>query len=268
MAFLVSQVNAPAGWLHVAASGSPPDEATSQTQAQAAATVVYPSGSPDTIPVGALATVYGGTTPTFDRTAGPWLVLSVRASLALQVVKESDLGTVTGDYAVLARITRLVVESYHATAGSAGGSGAFVWVTKTANYTITGADLTAGHGFLVDASGGAVTITLPTAVGVTVPVTIKRIDTTYANAATIAPHASETLEGATSAPLLRQWHTYEWGSDNANWWIKSGFFANPLEHEGSVAVGDANAVPTELVVGADGTQLTSRSTATLGVDFE
>lgn len=86
--------------------------------------------------------------------------------------------------------------------------------SKTANYTITGTD----DVILADAAGGAITITLPTAVSVTKFFTIKRKNS-GANNVTVATTASQTIDGATTKVLAQQYESITVVSDNANWFI-------------------------------------------------
>jgi hypothetical protein len=87
-------------------------------------------------------------------------------------------------------------------------------VTKTANYTATAADET----ILVNAAG-LVTITLPTAVGITGKIyTIKKVDAT-SYATTVATTSSQTIDGLSTFPLPNQWGGVNVQSDGANWVI-------------------------------------------------
>jgi hypothetical protein len=97
----------------------------------------------------------------------------------------------------------------------AGGFGAAI-TTKTANYTATASD----HTILVDATAGAITITLPAASGATRRIyVIKKIDSS-ANAVTVDPNASETLDGATTRDLSSQYDSYTMQSDAVEWWLE------------------------------------------------
>ena len=69
----------------------------------------------------------------------------------------------------------------------------------------------------VDASGGARTITLPTAVGVKGKVyAIKKIDAT-GNAITVDGNAAETIDGSATISIPLQWSSIIIQSDGANW---------------------------------------------------
>lgn len=87
-------------------------------------------------------------------------------------------------------------------------------VTKTADYTATTSD----EVILVDASGGGVTITLPTAVGTANMYSVKKTDSS-ANLVTVATSASQTIDGGTTAQLKVQYASISVVSNNANWFI-------------------------------------------------
>lgn len=72
----------------------------------------------------------------------------------------------------------------------------------------------------VDASSGAVTVTLPTAASITGRVIkIVRTDATPANAVTVATTASQTIDGATTYLMYGQYEGIEVMSDGSNWVI-------------------------------------------------
>jgi len=72
---------------------------------------------------------------------------------------------------------------------------------------------------LVDASGGAVTITLPTASGITGRIyTIKKTDSS-ANTVTVDGDGAETIDGAATHILRRQYNRVTVQSDSSNWMI-------------------------------------------------
>ena len=87
--------------------------------------------------------------------------------------------------------------------------------TKTANYTLTTTDFTV----LGNASGGAITLTLPTAVGVSGQIyTLKKIDSS-ANVVTIATTSAQTIDGQSSYSLSLQYAGVQVQSNNSNWVI-------------------------------------------------
>lgn len=87
--------------------------------------------------------------------------------------------------------------------------------TVTSAYTLDSADET----ILANASGGAFTITLFTAVGIAgKQLRIKKIDTTT-NIVTIDGDGTETIEGDTTYPLGAQNRSVILESDDANWRI-------------------------------------------------
>jgi hypothetical protein len=86
-------------------------------------------------------------------------------------------------------------------------------VTKTANYTLTAADGTIRG----DATGGAFTLTLPTAVGISGRMySAKKVDAT-ANVVTVATTGGETIDGAATASLAVQYSSLSFRSNNVNW---------------------------------------------------
>lgn len=88
-------------------------------------------------------------------------------------------------------------------------------VTKVGAYTATDSDAV----ILCDASGGAFTVTLPTAVGISGKVyRIKKIDSS-ANAITIDADGSETIDDSTTRVLSSQYDAITIISDGSEWWI-------------------------------------------------
>lgn len=85
--------------------------------------------------------------------------------------------------------------------------------TVTTNYSMIWADET----ILADASGGAITITLPDPTSYpNYEVMIKKIDSS-ANAVTVSPHGTETIDGASSMTLANQNDAVRLRSDGSNW---------------------------------------------------
>lgn len=92
---------------------------------------------------------------------------------------------------------------------------------KTANYTANYGELV-----LVDPSGGAFTVTLPTASGNSGKRIVVKVDsatTTWHLAATVDGNASETIDGATTFPLYTPGEELEIVSDGTNWRINNHF---------------------------------------------
>jgi len=84
--------------------------------------------------------------------------------------------------------------------------------------TIT-ADYTAAYDAVIrcDASAGAFTVSLPTASGITGKAyLIKKVDSS-ANAITIDPYGTETIDGAATITLASQYDTVIIVSDGTNW---------------------------------------------------
>jgi len=88
-------------------------------------------------------------------------------------------------------------------------------IAKTTTYTATIDDNT----ITSDATGGAFTITLPTAVGCSGrEYLIKKTDS-GGNAVTVGTTSSQTIDGSTTYALNTQYKYVRVKSDNANWWI-------------------------------------------------
>ena len=71
---------------------------------------------------------------------------------------------------------------------------------------------------LADATGGAITVTLPNAIGAYKPVTVKRINA-GANAVTINTVSSQTFDGSTTGNINVQNQSLTFASNGANWFI-------------------------------------------------
>lgn len=100
-----------------------------------------------------------------------------------------------------------------------GGPHILPFAAKSAGYTTTAAD-----GMLtVDASGASRTITLVTAVGnAGLQYTIKKIDSSV-NTVVIDGNGSQTIDGAVTVSLSRQYEAITIISDGANWLIKGRY---------------------------------------------
>lgn len=88
--------------------------------------------------------------------------------------------------------------------------------SKTSNYTL----LTSDFQINGDASGGAFTLTLPTAVGNTgKEFVLFRTDQTFANIITIATTGGQTINGVSTKTLATQYESWRLISDGANWLV-------------------------------------------------
>ncbi len=88
-------------------------------------------------------------------------------------------------------------------------------VTVTSDYTATTDD----DVILVDATSGSVTITLPSAVGISGEVYhVKKIDSTN-NTVIIESEGSSTIDGETSEFIMVQWTSLQIVSNGTNWFI-------------------------------------------------
>lgn len=89
-------------------------------------------------------------------------------------------------------------------------------VSKTANYT---ASIETDSVILCDATGGAFTITLPTAASADgYQFDIKKIDAS-ANTVTVDGDGAETIDDSTTAVLTTQYESITVYSDGSEWWI-------------------------------------------------
>lgn len=88
-------------------------------------------------------------------------------------------------------------------------------VSKSTTYTANINEMV-----LCDASGGAFTVTLPTAASASgKEVTVKKTDAS-ANAVTVDGNGSETIDGALTSALSSQWDSVVVVSNGSNWFIK------------------------------------------------
>ncbi|MFK0045524.1 GDSL-type esterase/lipase family protein [Streptomyces sp. NPDC090741] len=88
--------------------------------------------------------------------------------------------------------------------------------TKTGNYTITSFDEVVA----ADATSGAIVITLPTAVGRTRPVVVKKTDSS-SNPVTIDAAGSETIDGQLIRQLPSQWDYATLIPSGSGWYVKA-----------------------------------------------
>lgn len=96
-----------------------------------------------------------------------------------------------------------------------GSTGVLAVTTKTTTYTITTNDTV----IICDATSGAFTVTLPTAVGNTGRrYFIKKIDVTV-NAVTVDGDGTETIDDGLTAVLNTQYEAIGIVSDGTEWWI-------------------------------------------------
>ncbi len=87
--------------------------------------------------------------------------------------------------------------------------------SETANYTVTTSDRT----ILADSTAGAITITLPSAVGISgFIITVKKIDATTNNVV-ITTSASQTIDGGLTQTLNAQYGGITMQSNGSNWYV-------------------------------------------------
>jgi hypothetical protein len=92
------------------------------------------------------------------------------------------------------------------------------------SHTLTALDSTV----FANGSSGAFTLTLPSAVGITGKIyTIKKIDST-ANVITVAATSNQTIDGATTYLLSKQWEYVSIQSNGTNWMVIGGQQSNKI----------------------------------------
>ena len=137
----------------------------------------------------------------------PWAIINFAGSDLADIARrrhndlQSIQGGAAGDY-------------YHLTAAQVAAIGSLgTVVTKTVSYVATVTDGT----ILCDATAGAVTITIPTAVGNTgLALNIKKIDSS-ANAVILS--SAELIDGSATKTTVVQYVNIAIQSDGANWYI-------------------------------------------------
>ena len=91
----------------------------------------------------------------------------------------------------------------------------FSVTSVSANYTINANDSIV----LVDATGGAITITLPIALeSEQKRLTVKKIDAS-ANSVTVASQGASLIDGAATKALAAQYVSFDFTAFNGNWYI-------------------------------------------------
>jgi hypothetical protein len=174
-----------------------------------------------------------------------WTVDSVIGTLVNDAVSTSALQdrAVTG-----IKIALATIERENLAVGAIGRSSQPT--TRTSNYTIQSTDDTV----FVDGSGGAFTVTLPTAVGIQGrKFKVVRVDDTVAeaNQITIGTTSSQTINGASSKKICSQWEMFEFESNNANWIITSRYISPVETDRGAVPLTATTSNPTKGTMSID-----------------
>ncbi|MDP7422811.1 MAG: hypothetical protein QGH40_13095 [bacterium] len=108
------------------------------------------------------------------------------------------------------------LQGLQGTKGDAGAKGDDKWL-ETAAYTLTDSD----YFVAANATGGAITITLPTASGIAGRIyVIKKVDGSN-NVITIAAAGSEIIDGASTLVLESQYDSAQLVSGGSNWLVIS-----------------------------------------------
>lgn len=130
-------------------------------------------------------------------------------------------GTVTTFTGVISSPTAVVKFDQSVFAGSLQG-GATAFVTIAAGVSAVSANFTAASTstvILADATGGSLTVTLPTAVGITGRVYRVKRTNSGANTVTVATTSSQTIDGDLTQIMTVQYTSIDVISDGANWSI-------------------------------------------------
>jgi hypothetical protein len=90
---------------------------------------------------------------------------------------------------------------------------------RTITVSVLHTDIAGDSTLLCDASGGAITVNLPSAASSTGRVlVVKKIDSS-GNAVTIDANGGETIDGATTQAISAQWASLTIQSDGSGWYI-------------------------------------------------
>jgi hypothetical protein len=102
----------------------------------------------------------------------------------------------------------------------AGGGGGFAYTVVNVNTTpYTVVPITGVYVYLVDASGGSITMNFPTAIGNTALYTVKKVDNS-ANTVVLDPNGAQTLDGQATQTIRFQNTSVDIYSDNVNLYIR------------------------------------------------
>ena len=160
----------------------------------------------------AIANPIGSGSPYIDFHYGTGAAQDYNARIMNTNNDQLDLFTLTGGITIKANKIGINTTGPKATLDINGGV-AYRIETKTANYTLTSSDYTV----LGDANAGAITLSLPTAVGIAgVVYVIKKVDPT-ANTVTINCSGAQTIDGAATSVISLQYGRITVQSNNATW---------------------------------------------------
>lgn len=143
------------------------------------------------------------------------IVLDTSAVNVATGTADPTVATANGDlyYNSTNSVLRLYANGAWTTVGNA--------VSAVSNYTATATLTNADEVVLVatTADGGNMTITLPTAVGVTgKTITVKKTDA-FTKIVNVAGAGGETIDGTTTKSIFMQWESLTMVSNGANWFI-------------------------------------------------
>lgn len=123
--------------------------------------------------------------------------------------------------------------------------------------------------YMCDATSGAFTVTLPTAVGISGKIFEFFKTDASANAVTIDGNSTETIGLSLTRALAMRGDSIEIISDGANWQVRKNNSTNEVFADGSAGYGSTNLTTLRLATSrrADGTAVTFADSASLGATF-
>lgn len=129
--------------------------------------------------------------------------------------KAAHNGTANGTIRIGAQFGAVLMKGPKGDTGASGSGGGYTISTITASYTETA---TSGHKvILVDTLAGNITITLPTAVGNTAMLTIKKI--LWGNNVIIDANGAQLIDGALTATIVKIYESVTLVSDGTQWHV-------------------------------------------------
>lgn len=160
-------------------------------------------------------------------TASPGSALDVKGTLRLSGATSGYVGFAPAAAAGSTTYTLPSADGSNGQVLTTNGSGTLSWSTASgaSGYSVssvsTTTNVSATSGeivYLVNAASGSVTMNLPTAVGNTAKITIKKTDSS-ANTVVVDANSTQTIDGSLTKIIEFQYTSITLISDNANWFI-------------------------------------------------
>lgn len=240
-----------------AASTSATAAAASQTAAASSASAASTSASnAATSETNAATSASTATTQATNASTSASAASTSATNAATSATNASNSASAAATSASNAATSETNASNSAAAAAASAASGLYATVvTKTADYTVVEAD--EGTLFRVDASGGAVTITLPdvTAFSTDFRVAVAKIDAS-GNAVSVVRSGSNTINGGTSRTVSTQWQVMNFAGD-----VATGTYVAMDVTASSFSGGSLTSALNE----ADGGSVASAATTTIWV---